>query len=241
MPEYNVSDLEQDAINEYYAVRHMDNGHKRSMESESSSETSSVRNIRKPNFDAPAPAKGILKKSNSNPQLTKIEMESQKPKSAPHGPPGKVVDIKKYLAQTRNNPAINDFSGSDIWLQEKANWMRTNRSPSKSQSHNEYLSEDDSNTSMITNNVGQRPTITRSVSGHSLGDLEYLQQQYDQQQKQTGHRRTSEAGVGGKKNFRSKRFSRNMERDPALRRAHSLHMDRSRSFEDADGFVETHR
>jgi hypothetical protein len=47
----------------------------------------------------------------------------------------------------------------------------------------------------------------------------------------------------GKKNFRSKRFSRNMEReprDPALRRAHSLHMDRNR-FEEDDGFLETHR
>ena len=38
---------------------------------ESSSETSSMHNnpLRKPRLDAPAPAKGILKKSNSNPQV----------------------------------------------------------------------------------------------------------------------------------------------------------------------------
>ena len=65
-------------------------------------------------------------------------------------------------------------------------------------------------------------------AGHSLGDLEYLQQQYDQQQNQqksaTSSRRTSD--VTGRRNFRSKRFSRNLEREPAMRRAQSLHMDR---------------
>ena len=41
---------------------------------ESSSEASNANNpVKRPNFEAPAPAKGILKKSNSNPQLTKIE------------------------------------------------------------------------------------------------------------------------------------------------------------------------
>jgi hypothetical protein len=30
--------------------------------------------MKRPNFEAPAPAKGILKKSNSNPQLTKLEL-----------------------------------------------------------------------------------------------------------------------------------------------------------------------
>lgn len=265
MPEYNVSDLEQDAINEYYAVRHMDNG-KRSMESEgryneSSSETSSLHNsnpLRKPNLDAPAPAKGILKKSNSNPHLTKIEHEKGGSKKmnagGDVGPPAKVVDIKKYLAQTQNNPNLisrvengeRDFA-NDIWQQEKANWMRhhSNSSPSSRSTaanaapENDYMSDVASNSS-TTPNVGRM--MTRSVSGHSLADLEYLQQ-LEQQSKQQP-RRTSEVGVSsGKKNFRSKRFSRNMEReprDPALRRAHSLHMDRNR-FEEDDGFLETHR
>ena len=31
--------------------------------------------------------------------------------------------------------------------------------------------------------------------------------------------------VGGKRNFRSKRFSRNLDREPALKRAQSFHMD----------------
>lgn len=83
------------------------------------------------------PAKGILKKSNSNPQLTKIEQvqiypimkvffikcqlsfhskETKKEVSQLarqleqqiRGPAnsGKIVDIKKYLAQTKDNPKI---------------------------------------------------------------------------------------------------------------------------------------
>ncbi len=42
---------------------------------ESSSEASNANNhsSKRPNFEAPAPAKGILKKSSSNPQLTKLE------------------------------------------------------------------------------------------------------------------------------------------------------------------------
>ena len=51
-------------------------------------------------------------------------------------------------------------------------------------------------------------------------------------------RRTSETG---RRNFRSKRFSRNMERDngsvgggPGLRRAHSLHMERRTSMSSRD-------
>ena len=70
-----------------------------------------------------------------------------------------------------------------------------------------------------------------------------MQQQYDQQQQNQknpvgNNRRTSAADVsGGKRNFRSKRFSRNIEREPAMRRAQSLHMDRSRGI-DEDAFVD---
>ena len=68
--------------------------------------------------------------------------------------------------------------------------------------------------------------MKRSLSGHSLNDLEYLKLQHEelQQQQSQQPRKSSEATAGsGKKNFRSKRFSRNMEREPALRRAQSLH------------------
>ncbi len=53
-------------------------------------------------------------------------------------------------------------------------------------------------------------------------------------------RRTSD--VGGKKNFRSKRFSRNLERDvkdPSARRSHSLHIERTKD-DDRDHWVEMH-
>lgn len=233
VPDFPPSDPDDDAINEYYAVRHMDNRRRLDSEGrcESSSETSSMHNnpLRKPNLDAPAPAKGILKKSNSNPQLTKLEQGAKN-----IGPPGRVVDIKKYLAQ--GPPPQTDMS-NDIWQREKNEWMRQNGalppSPPKQQELDpEYLSDGDDvvSNSSTTNNVG-RPSMTRSVSGHSLGDLEYLQQQYDQQQgKISSNRRTSD--VGGKRNFRSKRFSRNLEREPAMRRAQSLHMDRRGMEED---------
>ena len=241
MPEYNVSDLEQDNINEYYAVRHKSDGR---YQNESSSETSSIHNnpLRKPNFDAPAPAKGILKKSNSNPHLTKLEQEVKASNSKQSvGPPGRVVDIKKYLAQTQNNPHLsqNKAFSNDIWQQEKHQWMRANgASPTRSfnPAEDDDLSDVASNSS-TANNVG-RPLMKRSVSGHSLGDLEYFQQQ--EAEMQQSQRKSSVAEA--KRNFRSKRFSRNMEReprDPALRRAQSLHMDR-RSMEN-DRFVETQR
>lgn len=87
----------------------------------------------------------------------------------------------------------------------------------------------------------------RSVSGQSLGDMmEYGGEDDDQlsmMQQSNGRqmqRRTSETAAG-KRNFRSKRFSRNLERgDPSgqqMRRSHSLHgMERSRPLmEDENG------
>ena len=77
------NDLEQDAHATYYSLR-IENTSRSTRDLsntghyESSSETSSINNpLRKPNFDAPAPSKGILKKSNSNPQLTKLEQEER--------------------------------------------------------------------------------------------------------------------------------------------------------------------
>ena len=258
MPEFNVSDLDEDAINDYYAVRHQNNNSHNERYIESSSETGSSMNnnpavpTRKPNFDAPAPAKGILKKSNSNPQLTKLELDSKFGKSGERPAPiGKVVDIKKYLAQTQNNPHLNESNDNDNEWQQQQQQQRRGQKPSnqQSQSIEDYLSDGMESNSSVTNNIGRAngtSQMTRSVSGHSLGDLEYIQQQYDQQQggqHNSGKfhsRRTSDAT--GKKNFRSKRFSRNLEREPAIRRAQSLHMDHRRGFEDNDpAFMETHR
>ena len=187
MPEFNVSDLDEDAINDYYAVRHQNNNHGNERYIESSSETGSSMHhnpskanqvpTRKPNFDAPAPAKGILKKSNSNPQLTKLELDSKTGSASRQPPPpmlGKVVDIKKYLAQTQNNPHLNEANDNNHWSTRgngnaKSDWNNT--------AHEDYLSDAESNSS-VANNIGNRAhgNMTRSISGHSLGDLEYLQQ-----------------------------------------------------------------
>ena len=160
----------------------------------------------------------------------------------------RVVDIKKYLAQTQNNPHLSSGNSSkdfvnDIWQQEKHHWMQSNgartESPTRSLQPQDHLEVDDlsdvASNSSIANNVGQRRPMgmmKRSLSGHSLNDLEYLRLQQEelelQQQQPQQPRKSSEAAGSGKKNFRSKRFSRNMEREPALRRAQSLHnhMDR---------------
>ena len=61
----------------------------------------------------------------------------------------------------------------------------------------------------------------RTMSGLSLADHETILSN-------PGGRRNSEqvGSVGGKKNFRSKRFSRNIDREPGLlKRAQSFHMD----------------
>ena len=44
--------------------------------------------------------------------------------------------------------------------------------------------------------------------------------------------------VGGKRSFRSKRFSRNLEREPALKRAQSFHMDQR---DDGDSWLDSQR
>ena len=193
-----VDDLEQDAHDTYYSLR-IENMNRaardisNSRHYESSSETSSINNpLRKPNFDAPAPAKGILKKSSSNPQLTKLELEERggvaaqsefgmitktlQRHLAPKGP-GKVIDIKKYLDQTRHSPSVasNGVDNGDIWHNEKSNWIRTvgddrdRYSPPKSSILNEpeaeYLSD-------VETNPGGR--MYRAVSGLSLGEHEGL-------------------------------------------------------------------
>ena len=62
----------------------------------------------------------------------------------------------------------------------------------------------------------------RTMSGFSLADHEALLGN-------SGRRGSDQVGPvggpGGKKSFRSKRFSRNIDREPALKRAQSFHMD----------------
>ena len=223
-------DLEQDALDTYYSLRVEGGKGREMMRYESSSETSSVANpMRQPNFDAPAPTKGILKKASSNPQLTKLELEDKKAARSEmgvatktldrHFGPGKVIDIKKYLAQN-NQQLFAPASGSsgDIWQNEKADWVRRNMESPKSTPNEDYLSD-------VETNPGGR--MYRSMSGQSLGDMDYNAASKQQQQ-----RRVSEAG---KRNFRSKRFSRNLEREPALRRSHSLHAERVRDDDWAGG------
>ena len=64
--------------------------------------------------------------------------------------------------------------------------------------------------------------LYRTMSGLSLAD------QHEALLSNHGGRRNSEqvGAVGGKKSFRSKRFSRNVDREPgSLKRAQSFHMD----------------
>jgi hypothetical protein len=71
----------------------------------------------------------------------------------------------------------------------------------------------------------------RTMSGYSLADAEALLP--------TARRGSEQVGpVGGKRSFRSKRFSRNLEREPALKRAQSCHMDQR---EDGDLWLDSQR
>ena len=71
----------------------------------------------------------------------------------------------------------------------------------------------------------------RTLSGYSLADAEAML---------PGARRGSEqvGNIGGKRSFRSKRFSRNLDREPSLKRAQSFHMDQR---EDGDLWLDSQR
>merc|ERR1719474_111654 len=71
----------------------------------------------------------------------------------------------------------------------------------------------------------------RTMSGHSLAEPELVSQHM-------GRRNSEQVGLGGKRNFRSKRFSRNLEREPALKRAQSFHMDQRM---DGDSWLDQQR
>ena len=71
----------------------------------------------------------------------------------------------------------------------------------------------------------------RTMSGYSLADAEALLPSARRGSEQVGP-------VGGKRSFRSKRFSRNLEREPALKRAQSFHMDQR---DDGDSWLDSQR
>ncbi|XP_040575747.1 uncharacterized protein [Lepeophtheirus salmonis] len=254
----NISDLEDDAIQAYYALRRkggkMDSEGDGIYESNSSDAASAHNPHKKPNFDAPAPTKGILKKSCSNPQLSKIindddfddirsvmttktdigHLSAKLNQQLGHFGPSKVVDINKYLAQTQTNPNIQqsdrDFTGSseDIWQTERNAWIQNQQ-----RQHQDYMSDV---ASTATTNISR---LYRPIS-NGVSDNQSMYQEHDNENSMSPlndnnesvitsttannnnnnrmiSRRTSDVSLG-RRNFRSKRFSRDAHRDPSLPR-----------------------
>jgi len=255
------SDIDDDAVAAYYAVR-IDKNKGMTVTQQngsdlgrydSSSESASAHNpMKRPNIDAPAPAKGILKKVASNPSLAKLDGMSEV-----SGAISEVGYITNKLTQrlkargqhdVLDSPDIKrrtDTSSDDIWQHEKENWLRQKEelkawakaqgqgqgtesshpspkiqqaAPSREQ---DYMSD-------IPTSAGR---MYRTLSGYSLADAEAML---------PGARRGSEqvGNIGGKRSFRSKRFSRNLDREPSLKRAQSFHMDQR---EDGDLWLDSQR
>ena len=156
------------------------------------------------------PAKGILKKTNSNPHLATLDSLN-------------VVDIRKYLKDRENLTSRTEGRRDEVDL------TRAEDSPTQS-----LLSERSFAASEMTTATeplsGQR--MYRALSGQSLPDMEVYQARAQQQKQvhvrhfldeiakeggkilhnshfQPSNRRGAEAG---RQNFRSKRFSRNLDK-----------------------------
>lgn len=134
------SDIDDDAVAAYYAVR-IDKNKGMTVTQQngsdlgrydSSSESASAHNpMKRPNIDAPAPAKGILKKVASNPSLAKLDGMSEA-----SGVISEVGYITNKLTQrlkargqhdVLDSPDMKrraDTSSDDIWQHEKENWLR---------------------------------------------------------------------------------------------------------------------
>ena len=132
---------DDDAVAAYYAVRidknkgmtvTQQNGSENGRYDSSSESTSTTtNNIKRPNIDAPAPAKGILKKVASNPSLAKLDGMSEA-----SGVISEVGYITNKLTQrlkargqhdVLDSPDMKrrtDTSSDDIWQHEKENWLR---------------------------------------------------------------------------------------------------------------------
>merc|ERR1719347_1869281 len=259
-PDSDESDIDDDAVAAYYAVR-IDKNQGMTVTQQngsdigrydSSSESASAHNpMKRPNIDAPAPAKGILKKVASNPSLAKLDGMSEA-----SGVISEVGYITNKLTQrlkargqhdVLDSPDIKrrtDTSSDDIWQHEKENWLRQKeelKAWAKAQGQNQgtesshpspkiqpaaptrgedYMSD-------IPTSAGR---MYRTLSGYSLADAEAMLPNARRGSEQVGP-------VGGKRSFRSKRFSRNLEQ-PALKRAQSFHMDQR---EDGDLWLDSQR
>merc|ERR1719282_1677889 len=100
---------------------------------DSSSESTSTapNNIKRPNIDAPAPAKGILKKVASNPSLAKLDGMSEI--SGAVSEVGYITNKLNQRLKARGQRDILDpidmktrmeSSSDDIWQHERDNWNR---------------------------------------------------------------------------------------------------------------------
>merc|ERR1719195_2002417 len=207
--------------------------------SDTSSESASLsqNRVKRPNIEAPAPAKGILKKVASNPSLAKLDGMSEM-----SGAISEVGYITNKLNQRLKARGQRDIlepvevkqrlesSSEDIWQQVRENWARQKeelkawamaQAQAGEGSPKMMTGREQDHMSEVM--AGPAPgRMYRTMSGFSLADHEALLS--------NSGRRGSEqvgpvGGPGGKKNFRSKRFSRNIDREPALKRAQSFHMD----------------
>ena len=129
---------EDEAVAAYYAVR-IDKAQGMTVTqqaaSDSSSESASVslsqNRIKRPNIDAPAPAKGILKKVASNPSLAKLDGMSEM--SGAISEVGYITNKLNQRLKARGQRDIlepvemkqrQESSSDDIWQQERENWAR---------------------------------------------------------------------------------------------------------------------
>ena len=98
---------------------------------DSSSESASAHNPRNlPILDAPAPAKGILKKVNSNLNLAKSDIMSEAGTASCVSTVGYITNKLAQRLKARgqhdvlDSPKRTESSSDDIWQQEKENWLR---------------------------------------------------------------------------------------------------------------------
>ena len=137
-PSKAVSDdsEEDEAVAAYYAVR-LDKTAGMTVSQQAGSDTSSEsaslsqNRVKRPNIDAPAPAKGILKKVASNPSLAKLDGMSEM--SGAVSEVGYITNKLNQWLKARGQRDIlepievkgrMESSSDDIWQQERENWAR---------------------------------------------------------------------------------------------------------------------
>ena len=127
---------EDEAVAAYYAVR-IDKTKGMTVTQQAGSDTSSEsaslsqNRVKRPNIEAPAPAKGILKKVASNPSLAKLDGMSEM--SGAVSEVGYITNKLNQRLKARGQRDIleplevkgrRESSSEDIWQQERENWAR---------------------------------------------------------------------------------------------------------------------